>query len=461
LTNAFYAGELQPGYCNTKAITGDYPADETMYGEDGPQNNLPVYIACTTANSWRITKKKADMIKAQAGAGDLPGAFDIFAISSDRKTQRLEDGMFGKPFPETSVQKLENDTSALSYLMGLSAAAGALQNGEYQSTFSSLGLSNLQLFLGASMGGFFFPYRKRNHRTDQPWCVGLVQLVVQSFLFGPLLFASVQNQIHGGGNHDAYLVALSILFWILAFSCSSLLDTCDVEFIRYLAGGLQFRILTQQVAWNYRAPEALYLSDGGHTENLALLPLLAKRVPVIFIADGSADVDPVAGIRDALRQARNKLNVTFEPSRKDQLRRGYNKDDPHEYDLESDLKRFGKELNEDENRAFVIKARYHTGDCGSSMIIFLKPNPFNKRGPGADTDHFLPALDDHVRAEDGLECGCSQHCCSLKTCVSFCGAFPVISTGNQFFTPNLWLKTHQQGYAAATEALDILAARRD
>jgi hypothetical protein len=310
------------------------------------------------------------------------------------------------------------------------------------------------------MGGFFFPYRKRNHKSDQPWCVGLVQLVVQGFLFGPLLFGSVQNQIHGG-NEGAFLVALSILFWVLAFSCSSLLDRCDVEWIRYLAGGLQFRILTQQVAWNSRAPECLYLSDGGHTENLALLPLLARRVPVILIADGSADVDPVAGIRDALRQARSKLGVTFEPSRKDQLRRGYNKEDPSAYDLESDLTRFGRELDGDENRAFVIKARYHTGDCGSSMIIFLKPNPFNTRGPGKDTDHYSDALDHHTLAEEGLECGCSASCCSLTTCGSCCGKFPVVSTANQFFTPNLWLKMHQQGYAAAIEALDILAARRD
>jgi hypothetical protein len=464
LTNAFYERSIQPGYCNCKAITGNYAPNETMYGDDQPQDNLPVYIACTTANSWRISKTNADIAKAQSGEVDLPGAYDIYAVSSDRKTLRLETGMSPwdpnpKVSEKTSPHPLVNNDTPLSYLMGLSAAAGALQNGEYQSTFSQLGISNLQLFLGASMGGFYFPYRKDGHVFDQPWFVFLIQMVVQGVIFGPLLYGSVLFFQHEDSTGDPF-IALSILLWILVFSFSSLLDVCDVESVRFIAGGTQFRILAQQVAWNTHAPEILYLSDGGHTENLALLPLLARRLPVIIIADGSADVDPVAGIREALKQARGKLGVTFEPSRKDQLRRMGNKDDK-EWDLESDLVQFGKDLFENKSRAFVIKARYHTAPYEASMIIFLHPNPYNKHGPGSDPCHKSDQLDGYEKGEEGLECGCSSACCSLVSCRSCCGSFPMVSTGNQFFTPNLWLKMHQQGFAAASEALDILAARRE
>ena len=61
-------------------------------------------------------------------------------------------------------------------------------------------------------------------------------------------------------------------------------------------------------------PAILRLSDGGHIENLAILPLLKKRLPKIVVVDGghkTRDSEWGDSLLDALSLARDKLHCSF------------------------------------------------------------------------------------------------------------------------------------------------------
>ena len=61
-------------------------------------------------------------------------------------------------------------------------------------------------------------------------------------------------------------------------------------------------------------PAVLLLSDGGHYENLAILPLLQRKLKRIVVVDGGyKDEEDKYGdsILDALKLARTKLNCSF------------------------------------------------------------------------------------------------------------------------------------------------------
>lgn len=61
-------------------------------------------------------------------------------------------------------------------------------------------------------------------------------------------------------------------------------------------------------------PPIMHISDGGHYENLALLPLLKLRLPKIVIVNGgSCESDAAYGVdlKIALELAREKLRCSF------------------------------------------------------------------------------------------------------------------------------------------------------
>ena len=62
------------------------------------------------------------------------------------------------------------------------------------------------------------------------------------------------------------------------------------------------------------APPVLLLSDGGHFENLALLPLLKKRLKKIVVVDGDHKEDDMHygdSLLKALMLARTYLDCSF------------------------------------------------------------------------------------------------------------------------------------------------------
>jgi len=61
-------------------------------------------------------------------------------------------------------------------------------------------------------------------------------------------------------------------------------------------------------------PPILLLSDGGHIENLGILPLLKKRLPKIVVADGGLKTDESdwgENLLHAFSLAREKLHCSF------------------------------------------------------------------------------------------------------------------------------------------------------
>jgi len=306
--------------------------------------------------------------------------------------------------------------------------------------------------LGLNMGGFVAMHK------SSLLTVLFVQLILQVMFFVPLLVSLFLPK-----SLQPLLITVTVLTSLSSFAVSPLLDLISLRTIEYLPGGLQFRILTKYVAWTVKPPPVIYLSDGGHTENLALLPLLAKRLPFIIIADGSTDPDAVSGLRFALKQARNKLPVTFHPSRWDQRRRyGADVEDDRTWELETDLDFWGRTLNQNKCRAFMFHAHYDTfhgfkePGNNSSIVIYLKPNPYEPEIDDCNNHRTLARKERDQRADVDLECACHRHCCRLTKCSFLCGTFPDVSTANQFFTPMLWEKFHQQGFAAAFEALKII-----
>ena len=91
-------------------------------------------------------------------------------------------------------------------------------------------------------------------------------------------------------------------------------------------------------------PPIMLLSDGGHVENLGLLPLLKKRVKKIIVVDGGYKEDQKLygeSLLNALTLARTKLNCSFlSVSKRGADSRGASDDDiynDHDFDVITDL----------------------------------------------------------------------------------------------------------------------------
>jgi len=159
-------------------------------------------------------------------------------------------------------------------------------------------------------------------------------------------------------------------------------------------------------------PPEVYLSDGAHGDNMALLPLLSNQsYKKIIICDGTEDLtENCNNLIIALNLARLKLRCSFLTTNSTT-------------DIEEEIKRFA---DTPEAACLKFQAIYHTdeGDLGnlsSSEIIYLKP----RRG---FAEQFTFRGDMH---------GCCCEFCHSKYCSFWdacCGTFPQHITMNQFFT---------------------------
>ena len=226
------------------------------------------------------------------------------------------------------------------------------------------------------------------------------------------------------------------------------------------------------------------LSDGGHFENLALLPLLDKRLEKIAIFDGSCNPggDKYAeSLLKALKLAREKLHCSFvgENGR----------------DINEDIKvKFLKMKSKRRPRSYKFRVHYYDekdNKAGEGEILFVaprhpsesmplnatideQPQPMDNESPSEEMpltkkmDERRPwdiKLDPNKwgkspelteREADRLTCCCCV-CCHYygsSHCISdaLLGRFPHHKTANQFFTPDMFSVYHREGYAACIEA---------
>lgn len=224
-------------------------------------------------------------------------------------------------------------------------------------------------------------------------------------------------------------------------------------------------------------PPVLRLSDGGHFENLALLPLLDKRREKIVIFDGSCnpgDEKYAESLFTALKLAREKLHCSFEGM--------------DGRDINEDIRvNFLKIKSKKRPRSYKFKVHYYDKDkkTGEGDILFVSPRHPSESIPLAaprppsestpltdepkpwkDVDAELVDLDEKLwgkspelteREADRLTFCCCNRCHSDNSCchcISNCllGKFPHHITGNQFFTPDTFSAYHREGYAACIEA---------
>lgn len=267
-----------------------------------------------------------------------------------------------------------------------------------------------------------------------------------------------------------------------------------------------------------KPPPVLRLSDGGHFENLALLPLLEKKLDRIVVVDGSCNPGGekyADALLHAIKKAREKLHCSFTPLTNDEGTEGGGS-----RDIEEDIRvRFLTKKNGRLPRHYRFKVHYYdvidvngvsvdifSGKTGE--ILFLAPrHPEECKEFGeAQNDKNWEVFDVeekenpdhpwrrprkltkdkanrltwcccrccHGELKEGNKdkasklaccgCECDRKCCS---CFCFCfpvdicdhissfflrGGFPHHTTGNQFFTPDMFSAYHCEGLAASIEA---------
>jgi len=232
-----------------------------------------------------------------------------------------------------------------------------------------------------------------------------IAIGVALFLVVEIIFQDAEGDI---------VLALTILMFLLPSVI--MIITCiileihatksphELLFYRFFASVLKLDITFSN--W----PSYVYISDGGHTENFGLLPLIRRKCKLIFICDGSYDPTETC---DAFLLA---LNLSEE-----RLYCSFLADNPSISVSNS----FKTEFigNPNKARYFTCKVRYSDGSEGN--IVYLKSKKSVKW--------------------NGMfwDCCKSWSCCSL-----IFGQFPQHSTANQFFSPGLYSLYQEEGFRA-------------
>ena len=214
-------------------------------------------------------------------------------------------------------------------------------------------------------------------------------------------------------------------------------------------------------------PPILHLSDGGHVENLGILPLLKRRLQRIVIVDGGT-LKEEQGVAAALLSALNKARATLHCSFMGMSGR----------DVNEDLRtKVIDRPSSQQPRSYRFKVEYYDykdeGEeykVGEGEVLYILPRHPNQGLSGEhktweevtgdvriDIEAELWGSGPKVEAEEVERLTfCCCDCChrSLLQILSgsLCGTFPYHSTANQFFTPAMFTAYHREGYQSCMEA---------
>lgn len=218
-------------------------------------------------------------------------------------------------------------------------------------------------------------------------------------------------------------------------------------------------------------PSMLYMSDGGHIENMAMLPLLSRRLKKIVIVNGGEDPKN-KDFKKAIDQARDKLGVTVYA------------------DVINNVNEAIDQFTEDDSRhVLALKVLYGNKSVGTwwhratdlpdkenkeAMLYFVKPTALHyedttpggkdkqqqelelrRRGKFKYFCRCRKRRDTLPRGEDEFEparrhlAGCCCWCCHLCDCwYAISGWFPFHHTAFQCFTMDQFDSYHSQGVYA-------------
>ncbi|XP_065183607.1 uncharacterized protein LOC135814415 [Sycon ciliatum] len=368
--------------------------------------------------------------------------------------------------------QLGPDDIRISDAMALSGAALSLNNGVYSETFALVAFRALQLIFGVAIGTSLL-------NVDNPtkWLPNQKKTIAANVSIYVLMSASVL--CHGlvvGGDWPVYvelLVSLCVTFaalmptrglspdddvdgpclgW-LAKATKSFQDLMKCISVQCHAAFLIREFLDIE-AIGLEAPSVFSASDGGHIENLGLLPLLHRRCKRIVIADGGsyADRKDVAGaLMMALEMARTWLQCSFTG-----MDGGDIMFDIRQKLISPALRRCGQP------HGYRFKVLFPEGldvhgvhrPAETGEILLLQPrHPQHKStGPSSGTLPHDSSAEQQGKTVDELT-GCCCSCCHGRChALSYAvfGRFPAISTLAQGFTQELFSAFHEEGLRAAS-----------
>jgi len=212
-------------------------------------------------------------------------------------------------------------------------------------------------------------------------------------------------------------------------------------------------------------PPVMSLSDGGHAENLGILPLFKLRLHRIIAVNAGSDTDYSMALLQALKQAREKLRCSFTGM--------------SGRDIIEDIRdNFVEKEKGEQPRSYRFKVQYYEKDVfekklvGEGEVLLLMPRHPNdglrqfqdKTWKDFDDGDVKLDLDESVwgpgpatkASEVDRLSGCCWECCHLKLCNvilnPLTGVFPLHSTFNQMFTRSQHVAYHREGYHACVEA---------
>ncbi|XP_022799709.1 uncharacterized protein LOC111337638, partial [Stylophora pistillata] len=412
----------------------------------------PEYLSNIVVNEWKTNKSDKD-------------AYELLIMSPtgierlDQSKQQFED-------------KLSPSDIDLSVAMATSAAAVASNMGSYDK--STEGFKQLQTVLGLGMGSSLV---SDLHSLQRESCLfKILPLIVEVIRVLPLVTFPV---VYFAGGDEKWVEIGVAIFWVLllVLSIISVQRTGDenpghvekitrwfivhVGFVRFLR---QMFFVTNV---GPSPPAILRLSDGGHIENLAILPLLKKRLKKIVVVDGGqkeSDQEWGDSLLTALSLARQKLDCSFIGL--------------DGRDVIEDLKnKFVNKPLGHQPRSYRFKVHYFENETvleearkvGEGEILLVSPRHPDKGLKRQECVTWKESLRDvdleagewglgpqlDAKEADKLTFCCCECCHSdslQRLSKMMCGTFPQHTTANQFFTPRMFAAYHSEGYNACVEA---------
>lgn len=394
----YYRWRLQRAFFCDSGVMGftECGGHQTRLSELTQVKELPNYIAVTVLNGWKKDATYED-------------AYFVTALESGGRMKVIGSDV------ETNVGHLK-----LSESMALSSAAVAYMMGaEDNARFRFW-----QVQLGVSMGNWVYTKPPGNSSI---WLLIVGQIPVSFTLF-LVVFAHLSACF--------LLIPFGVAFLLMLLSV--LIPPHYIPKIYHLPFVLNvFEIFDINLIGGDPLPERVYLSDGAHGDNMALLPLLDKRqYKQIVICDATEDPhEQCNGLLKSMNLCREKLGCSFVPL-------------VPNIDIEHDVNQF---VHDKQSTCFRFKVNYNQsnrssntdsqGIVESSEIIYLKPRTAFVGLHSQDFDSNLHG------------CCCETcHTPPFKILDTCCGEFPQHSTINQFFTPKLFTQYSKLGYKIAQEA---------
>ncbi|XP_067053697.1 uncharacterized protein [Acropora muricata] len=421
----------------------------------------PIFMSNITVNDWKISS-------------DAKSSYHLISVSSNGVE------LIGNDWekPSKLSERFQPKHMRLSAAMAISGAAVSYDMGRYERAMDMvLDLLNL---LGLGMGEEMVS--DQSHREGQrKSTAGKMKQYVLPYLvdFGCVIPLFALPFVYWVGHSKLWvdylvLVQIGIVLLLTGLAVAGTGSTKPGRWERFLSWWIRHtsfvRFMRGFLSINNigtNPPPILRLSDGGHFENLALLPLLEKKLKKIVIFDGSynpGDAEKYAdSLLTALKLAREKLHCSFV---------GWSG-----RDINEDIRvEFLKMKSPQRPRSYRFKVQYYDKadiKLSDGEILFIAPrHPSESKPLKPETEqpksweYFGMPLDPEKWGEspqltvaevDRLTfCCCpSCHCYSSSCrCISerLLGKFPHHITANQFFTPDTFSAYHREGYAACIEA---------